>query len=906
MNETLLVLLVKSAVLSTVGLMVAVLLRQFAARRVSAAARHLVCLSTFAALASLPVLSAVLPVWRLAPPVLMAAVVSPETSHPQYPYGWASQHPDDPYPRRATDWATPPTFPVAATRTEAVGSRASSPSMYRAGADIGRFAIFVYVAGMVVLLTRLSAGHLAVWRMTRRAVRVPEQAFGGVPVCESPEVSVPLTVGAGRSAVIVLPIGFAASASPEQLRAVLAHELAHVRRGDYLFQTFADALCALYFVNPLIWLLSRALRNEAERATDDRVLAESNIRPSEYAACLVETVRGLQNRRGVSRSAVTMARCADISVRVRAVLETNANRTGRISWAGMVILGLVCAGVTGGVATSRAVQGPEPDNLPVAASQERVSTVPGSAFRRTLTDGTVVEIDSVAASGFGKPNALLLWKPGGELVPRPRDGERPGMYRFNRPFPNGLPSQRFLLSLRGPRILNREVVEDIQMQVAKGDFIQSQREIGSSEQFVMAQDVHITSPSETAIVSVRIPRSDWHPLLSVTAFTTWKGRTQQVLGDVSTTVRFSSSGEIFDSKNRMTRPVQTPTGVLFTFTSQITHNSKVTDVAPRFIAETWQGRTIVGQINRMTGNGSSVTRTVLLPVASLAQIKSFRAEARAYDTVTFSGIALKPIEPQMSANSPFRQTLPDGTTVEVVSVANGTSLNTKNRVFWKPDGTPISGSRTYSLPYGQGTGSPVDPNKPEYEVAVAFQGPRSKWPKFNRIGRVIGANFHGMSSGNGGELPSHVSLITGHLNSSGIRVGVAKDEWHTLQTVEGSQGSIAGPTDSIGSTNRDTVIPSVAFALLRPRDTPEGTVVTVSHGSFGETDVDYRFIAEMENGKRVIGKSLGSGVASGEITLEEVLFPGTPRAQVKAFRMQGRTYDWVTFPGIALKSNAVR
>ena len=79
-----------------------------------------------------------------------------------------------------------------------------------------------------------------------------------------------VTWGLG-SPKILLPA--TASAWPaDRIRVVLAHELAHVVRHDWLTQISAELLRALYWFNPLVWLAARRLREESERACDDAVL----------------------------------------------------------------------------------------------------------------------------------------------------------------------------------------------------------------------------------------------------------------------------------------------------------------------------------------------------------------------------------------------------------------------------------------------------------------------------------------------------------------------------------------------------------------------------------------------------------------------------------------------------------
>src|SRR5690606_18119326 len=81
----------------------------------------------------------------------------------------------------------------------------------------------------------------------------------------------------------------------ERIRAVLLHELAHIRRNDWLVQLLAGVLRAVYWFNPLVWLACARLRLESERACDDAVIGHG-VNRTAYAAQLLALARAVNPR----------------------------------------------------------------------------------------------------------------------------------------------------------------------------------------------------------------------------------------------------------------------------------------------------------------------------------------------------------------------------------------------------------------------------------------------------------------------------------------------------------------------------------------------------------------------------------------------------------------------------------
>ncbi|HEX8321808.1 M56 family metallopeptidase [Longimicrobium sp.] len=311
--------------------------------RASAAVRHLVwCVAVIGVLA-LPVFSVVLPAWEvpLLPSTAAPASTAPATLVEQP--GFHAEMPD-----RAL-LAEP--MPVVHSAADAWLPRAAAG---------------LVAAGVLAGLLWLALGFWGVARMGRRAqvVHDPEWLRSAHEAAEQLQLRRPVLLLRDRGAVmpatggllwpaVVLPAN-ADQWADDRRRAVLAHELAHVKRFDTLTQALAQVACALFWWHPAVWYAARRLRVERERACDDLVL-RTGTRASDYASHLLEIARSHRSPWLASPALVSMARPSQLESRLLWVLD--AARSRGVPSAGAKLLAVV-AGllIVGSLAAMRPVE----------------------------------------------------------------------------------------------------------------------------------------------------------------------------------------------------------------------------------------------------------------------------------------------------------------------------------------------------------------------------------------------------------------------------------------------------------------------------------------------------------------------------------------------------------------------
>jgi uncharacterized protein (TIGR03435 family) len=183
--------------------------------------------------------------------------------------------------------------------------------------------VAVWIAGAVAFWLRLIGGWIFAerlrfrltrpappeWQQTLDRLRIRIRVSRPVRLLVSALVETPAVVGWLRP-VVLTPVGALTGLPPEQIEALLLHELAHIRRHDYLMNVFQNIVEAVLFYHPAVWWISGHIRAERELCCDEaavsvsgdaiayaRALAElESARPAHFKTVMAATGSSLKRR----------------------------------------------------------------------------------------------------------------------------------------------------------------------------------------------------------------------------------------------------------------------------------------------------------------------------------------------------------------------------------------------------------------------------------------------------------------------------------------------------------------------------------------------------------------------------------------------------------------------------------
>lgn len=321
---------VKSAVLLAAGWLGAF----FIMRRMSAARRHLLWSGMLCACLLMPLLSLALPQWRVLPNWSVQDLQIPVASTP------TQLRPTPPAPADRA-WQSSPAQPAIESDASAIAA-SHSPASPASWPELSwqQWTMLAWGIGAASFLLPLLIGRLAIARMCRNT-RPYHGYESSIAILLSPRCQMPMACGILQPRV-VLP-DKAEFWPEERVRAVLEHELAHIRRRDCLWQLLGQLARAMYWFNPLMWMAYRRLLCESERACDDAVLYRGSKAP-DYAEHLMAVATAGRSDALLAAAAIAMARPTTLEGRLIAILDGARSRKRVSLIAGAVVL-LVLAGL---------------------------------------------------------------------------------------------------------------------------------------------------------------------------------------------------------------------------------------------------------------------------------------------------------------------------------------------------------------------------------------------------------------------------------------------------------------------------------------------------------------------------------------------------------------------------------
>ena len=325
------------------------------------------------------------------------------------------------------------TAPVSTPAEGATGSvlPASFTNSF-AGYFAGHFPLVVlgWAAGVLVLLLRLVGGLAYAARMKSYQVTAAHAQWQEktdrlaerlglrrtARLLESGLAKVPMTIGYLKP-VILLPLGALAGMAPAQVEAVLAHELAHIRRHDYLVNLAQSLLEILMFYHPAVWWLSARVREEREHCCDDLAVASCSDSVT-FARALVH----LEERYGQAPALVMAATGRDgvLLGRIKRLLAPGRRTPTFVE--GFIVALVLLAGV-GVVSVSAAARLHEPMinlNAPVTTK----STAPAREAAASLPAERTAHYFQWADSTDRRNDVIIVKDKKGNIMELYVDGRR--------------------------------------------------------------------------------------------------------------------------------------------------------------------------------------------------------------------------------------------------------------------------------------------------------------------------------------------------------------------------------------------------------------------------------------------------------------------------------------------------
>jgi beta-lactamase regulating signal transducer with metallopeptidase domain len=296
----------------------------------------------------------------------------------------------------------------AGTQTQPLGTESALQRLPRAFPVI----VVTWLAGVAILLTRLLGGWWRVRTLQRAARVAPPSRWQAVAdrlarrlgvrrtvrVADADTVATPTVVGSWRP-IILLPVAALSGLTPSQTDAILAHELAHIRRHDYLVNLFQHVAETVFFYHPAVWWISHRMRVEREQCCD-AIVVDLCADPVDYATALMRLEEARHSGAGFALAATGGSLLARVRVLLGATTDPHTPRAHALVTT--IMIALVVLVVGGGYHwSSRTLQAHEPTAVSAAVTSEPTQPAGLNEVARILPAKEAAPVRATEVSAIG-------------------------------------------------------------------------------------------------------------------------------------------------------------------------------------------------------------------------------------------------------------------------------------------------------------------------------------------------------------------------------------------------------------------------------------------------------------------------------------------------------------------------
>ena len=279
-----------------------------------------------------------------------------------------------------------------------------------------KWLVMLWFTGFLIFLLRFSGSFIYIYRLKNYQIYPVDELWNDqlrllsgkikmsrkVKLAESALARIPLTIGYLKP-VILLPLGTLSGVPPQQIDAILLHELAHILRKDYILNILQSVIELLFFYHPVTWWITGMIRQEREHICDDLAVAVNQDHINYIKA--LTTMEELNSKSPFLASAITGPK-KKLLLRVKRLLSPVKLRKGFSE--GMVAF-ILLTGLVFALSLNALSIIPNAYDLTGRESGEKFAAIPDTIVARSKSGKVVISVytDSTDATGAKELNVFV-------------------------------------------------------------------------------------------------------------------------------------------------------------------------------------------------------------------------------------------------------------------------------------------------------------------------------------------------------------------------------------------------------------------------------------------------------------------------------------------------------------------